>query len=121
MLFIERLAEEQIGAAIRRGEFDCLEGQGKPLRLDDDSLIADELRVAYRMLSNAGCLPPELSLRREINELEGLLHRVDSADEQERIQRKLGLLRARLVGRGAETSLLIQDGIYRDKLLRRLA
>ena len=120
MLLIDRLAEEQIGAAIRRGEFDRLEGQGKPLDLGDESLIAGELRVAYRMLSNAGCLPPEITLRREISELEGLMHQVENTGEQKSIQRKLDLLRARLGGRSGETNLLIQDGVYRDKLLRRL-
>ena len=120
MLLIERLAEEQICAAIRRGEFDRLEGQGKPLDLGDESLIADELRVGYRILSNAGCLPPEMTLRREISELEGLMHQVENTGERKSIQRKLGLLRARLGGRNGETNLLIQDGVYRDKLLRRL-
>ena len=121
MLLIERLAEEQISAAIRRGDFDRIEGQGKPLNLVDESLVADELRVAYRMLGNAGCLPPELTLRREISQLESLLHQVDGAGEQAAIQRKLGLLRARLTARGNETSLFVQDGIYREKLLNRLA
>ena len=121
MLLIERLAEEQICAAIRRGEFDRIEGQGEPLSLEDESLIAEELRVAYRLLGNAGCLPPELTLRREISKLESLLHQVNTSGERASIQRKLSLLRARLTTRGGETNLMIQDGMYRDKLLNRLA
>ena len=121
MLLIERLAEEQISAAIRRGDFDRLEGQGKPLNLGNETLIADELRVAFRMLANAGCLPPELVLRREISELEGLLHQVESTGEQKAVQRKLDLLRARLSARGREFNLMLQDGVYRDRLLHRLA
>ena len=121
MLLIDSLAEEQIQAAIRRGEFDDLPGQGEPLILDDDALVPDELRVAYRALKTAGCLPPELVLRREINEIENLLHLVESDNEQRDIRRRLGLLRARLSLQGREANLLLQDGIYRQKLIRRMA
>ena len=48
------------------GEFDNLEGQGQPLKLEDDSHIPPELRMAYKILKNADCLPPELELRQEI-------------------------------------------------------
>ncbi|HEY7527996.1 MAG TPA: DnaJ family domain-containing protein, partial [Candidatus Deferrimicrobiaceae bacterium] len=60
------LAESKIREAMERGEFDRLPGAGKPLSLDDDSMVPHELRVAYRILKNAGCLPPELELRKEI-------------------------------------------------------
>ena len=70
MLLIDSLAEEKILAAVRRGEFEDLPGSGKPLALDQDISIPEELRVGYRLLRNAGCLPPELSLRREIREVD---------------------------------------------------
>ena len=65
MLLLDRLAEEQINAAIRRGELENLPGSGQPLTIEDDALVPESLRVAHRMLSNAGCLPPELTLRNE--------------------------------------------------------
>ncbi len=121
MLLIDSLAEEQIQSAIRRGDFDDLPGQGKPLKLDDDMGIPDELRVAYRILRNAGCLPPELTLRHEIHELEGLLSQVEMELEQQALRRRLCLLKARLAMHGREINLLAQEGAYHDKLMRRMA
>ena len=41
--------------AIERGEFDDFPGKGKPLHLgEDDRTVPEELRLAYRMLKNAG-------------------------------------------------------------------
>jgi len=54
------LAERAIADAVSRGELDDLPGAGRPLDLDDDALIPAELRVAYRILKNAGIAPPEV-------------------------------------------------------------
>jgi len=51
------VAEERILDAIYRGDFDNLRGAGKPLELDDDLLVPPELRVANRVLKNAGLVP----------------------------------------------------------------
>ncbi|MDJ0778743.1 MAG: DUF1992 domain-containing protein [Gammaproteobacteria bacterium] len=121
MLYIDRLAEEQIEAAIRRGELDDLPGQGQRLDLDDERVIPEALRVAYRVLKNAGCLPPEFGLRSEIRELEGLLHQVEVDTESQALRRRLSLLKTRLALQGRELHLSAQEGAYRQKLLDRLA
>jgi hypothetical protein len=54
MLLFELLAEQKISEAVSRGEFDHLPGAGKPLDLEDDPLVPEDLRVAYRILKNAG-------------------------------------------------------------------
>lgn len=120
MLLIDRLAEENILAAARRGEFDDLEGAGKPLQLDDDSSVPEALRVAYRLLKNAGCLPPEAQLRHEIRQIEDLLGRVDAGAEALSLRRRLLLLRTRLAMQGRDIDLLAEEGAYREKLLHRL-
>ena len=120
MLLIERLAEETILAALRRGEFDDLPGAGRPLELDDDSAVPESLRVAYRILSNAGCLPPEQQMRQEIRELEGLLQHIETSAEEQRLRRRLLLLQTRLALQGREPGLLAEEGAYREKLLRRM-
>lgn len=53
----DKLAEERIREAIDRGDFDDLPGKGKPLDLEDDRHLPDDLRLAYKILKNAGCLP----------------------------------------------------------------
>ncbi len=76
----EALVERRIEAAMARGEFDHLPGAGRPLALDDDPLVPAELRVAYRLLKNAGCVPPELEQIARINRLLGTISRADLAD-----------------------------------------
>jgi len=120
LLLIDSLAEEQILFAIRRGELDDLPGMGEPLVLDDDSGIPDELRVAYRVLRNAGCLPPELTLRKDIKQLERLLDQAELAAEEQIIRRRLCLLKARLAMHGRDGNLLIRERDYREKLVARL-
>jgi len=105
---------------MRNGELDDLPGQGEPLKLEDDRAIPEELRVAYRVLRNAGCLPPTQQLRSEIHQVEGLLQQVESDAEEQSIRRRLCLLRTRLALEGQEASLLIEQTAYREKLLRRL-
>ena len=121
MLLIDSLAEEHISNAIRAGELDNLPGQGRPLLLDDDSAVSKELRAAYRILKNAGCLPPELELRREIRQLEALLQQIDAdAAVERKTRRRLCLLKARLAMQGGELNWMVEEGVYREKLLRRL-
>jgi hypothetical protein len=45
--------------ANRHRELAARPGSGEPLTLDDDSHVPAELRAGYRLLKNAGCLPPE--------------------------------------------------------------
>jgi hypothetical protein len=121
MWLIDSLAEEQIQAAIRRGDLDRLPGQGRPLNLADDAGVPEHLRAGYRLLKNAGCLPPEMTLRREIRSLEALLGQIEADHEARPLRQRLGLLRTRLALRGRESSLLLQEDAYRRKLLCRLA
>ena len=60
--------------------FDNLPGKGKPLELDDQSWVPEELRVAYHVLKNAHVLPPEAELLKEIHGLEDLLKYVDEEE-----------------------------------------
>jgi hypothetical protein len=59
MLALELIAEHRIAEAIARGELDGLPGAGKPLDLEDDPLLPQELRMAWRILRNAGYLQAE--------------------------------------------------------------
>lgn len=72
-LVFKKIAEERIREAMERGEFDNLELKGKPLEIREDPFVPEELRIAYRMLKNAGFLPKEVELRKEIAELSAYL------------------------------------------------
>ena len=51
------MVERRLEEAAARGELSNLPGEGRPLDLDDDALVPPELRVAYRIVRNAGFLP----------------------------------------------------------------
>ena len=71
---LQFLAERKIEEAIARGEFDNLPGAGRPLDLDDeDPLWPEEVRMARRILRNAGY---------EDKDLGGLRHVLWSIDQR---------------------------------------
>src|SRR3954471_15880318 len=90
----DSIAEKKIAEAIERGEFKDLPGEGKPLELDDDAHVPEDLRVAYRILKNAGYVPPEVQNLREVGELERLVEAHASDDPAKaKLLRKIALLR----------------------------
>jgi hypothetical protein len=80
-----RIAEDRIRRALEEGAFDGLVNSGRPLDLQADAWVPEDLRMAYRVLKNAGCIPPELELRKDILNLRLLLE--TAGDEEERIRR----------------------------------
>ena len=119
MWLLDQWAERHIIDAQSKGEFDRLPGTGKPLVLDDDSHVPLELRAGFRLLKNAGCLPPELEQRREAIQLLELLTgiRKDDPGYQE-VSRRLSLLELKLQQAGLSTEFL--HGEYSDKLLHKV-
>ncbi|HMK56002.1 MAG TPA: DnaJ family domain-containing protein [Dissulfurispiraceae bacterium] len=82
---VAKIAEERIKQAMANGEFTNLSGAGKPIEFEDETWIPEELRLAYRFLKNAGCIPPELELKNEIITLRDLIETID--DDKEKIRR----------------------------------
>ncbi|MFP3870291.1 MAG: DnaJ family domain-containing protein [Syntrophobacteria bacterium] len=89
---MERVAEERIREAQLRGDFEDLPGKGEPLALEDDRHIPEDLRLAYKILKNADCLPPELELKREIHTTEQLLGGITDEEEKYRQLKRLNFL-----------------------------
>lgn len=119
MNLLDQIAEARIQEAVDRGELCGLPGEGKPLQLDDDSAIPEELRAAYRILKNAGFLPPELQLRKELREAEHLLHQLPES-ERSRARARLELLQLRLAASRRQPINLLLEDHYRQRLLERL-
>ena len=113
MFSLDKIAEARITEAMERGDFDNLPGAGQPLKLDDDQHIPQDLRVAYRILKNAGCIPPELELRQEIAAVEQLIPTLKGAMEKDKALRKSNYLMARLSAyRGRELDFRLQEDYY---------
>ncbi|AUX71334.1 DUF1992 domain-containing protein [Erwinia pyrifoliae] len=119
MSLIDEWVEKHILAALRQGDFDNLPGSGRPLQLDDDSHVPEELRASYRILKNSGYLPPALEMRREAVELDQLLNSVNPLDDPYQQQRKrLRLLELKLQQAGINTDFL--RGHYGGQVQQRL-
>ena len=121
MFHPEIIAEQKILEAIARGEFANLPGAGKPLRLEDDSMVPGELRISYKVLKNAGCIPPELELRKEIINLRDLLRTIEDDGGKKDKYRELNykLLKLNLMMR--RTVNLDDFPEYKDRIARKLA
>lgn len=89
MDIFEKIAEEKIKEAMREGAFDDLEGKGKPVEIEDWSAIPEDLRMSYKILKNAGMVPEEIQLLKDIIGLNDLLDCCSDEEEAGRLRSKL--------------------------------
>ena len=120
MNLIEKIAEARIRDAMARGDFDNLAGRGQPLRLEDLSKVPEDLRAGYILLKNAGVLPEEMQLRKEMVTLEALVDACADPDERIRLRKDLNwkVMRFRMLIERRRP--LAVAGEYRAKVLNRL-
>lgn len=121
MALIDEWAERHIIQALKNGELDNLPGNGKPLQLDDDAFVPLDLRVGYRLLKNAGYLPPQLQDRQEALTIVGLLSQLEKQhDYHAKLHKRLFLLEMRLRQAGISTDFLHLEYQHKvaDKLLK---
>jgi hypothetical protein len=89
MKLLDALVEQRIAAAAARGEFDDLPGAGAPQDLDDDLLVPEEVRVANRILKNAGFVPPAVEQLRSLRHLHDELRAAGDRATRCRLQAKM--------------------------------
>ena len=92
MDYLHKIVEERIQKAQEEGAFDNLPGKGKPLNLDDDSAVPEDLRLTYEVLKNSNCLPIELEFRKEIFSLRQLLDGDIDLETRQDLRRELNRL-----------------------------
>jgi len=116
---LDMLAEQRIREAQAQGVFDDLPGAGAPLDLDDDALVPEELRAAYRILKNAGYAPAEVEALRDLREVEQALERERNDAQRNVLIGKLNVLLTR-AGLAHRRNLAI-DNDYFQKVAEKLA
>ena len=92
MGLIENIAENRIRSAQDEGIFTNLQGEGKPLNLEDETGVPEDLRLSFKVLKNAGCLPIELELNRQIYSLRQLLMAAIDESARKELRRELNSL-----------------------------
>jgi hypothetical protein len=117
----QRIVEERIREAQKNGEFDNLPGRGEPLSLEDESHIPEDLRIAYKILKNADCLPPEILEKKEIYQMEELLASIPDEKERYKLIKKINYRIMKLNMMGKRSPLLEENQIYCKKVIDKMA
>jgi hypothetical protein len=117
----DQLVENRITEAIARGEFDHLPGAGKPLDLDDDALVPEEDRMAFRIMKNAGCVPPEVERFAEVERLLATLGSDSATEIDSRAARRLQALVMQLEADGKTATATRAWRDYEAALARRFS
>ena len=120
MSYFWRIAEERIKEAQRAGAFDDLPGKGKPLDLEDQSWVPEDLRIGYHILKNAHVLPPEAELLKDIHTIEDLLKHVEDEGERRALAKSIQfkLIRLDMLKRRSMPLHSVRD--YSRKLVDKL-
>jgi hypothetical protein len=119
MKLLDALVEQRISAAAARGEFDNLPGAGEPLEFDDDALVPDEVRVANRIMKNAGFVPPAVEHLRALRDLQHEAGSTGDPASSRKLQAKMLALDMALESlRGSSTVVPLE---YRRRIAERLS
>jgi hypothetical protein len=121
MDIFSKIAEQRIREAIENGEFAGLENAGRPIAFEDETWVPEDLRTAYRVLKNSGCIPPELELRKEVLSLRDLIGTIDDDAERLRKIRELNFKLMKLGEMRGKSLNLDQFPEYEMKIYEKLA
>ena len=116
------IAERKIEEYFRKGVGpDLSHWKNKPLPVEDMSNVPADLRMAYKILKNAGYVPEEVALQKEIARTEDLL--AHCRDEKEKLKqlKKLSFLQFKLECRLGRRLQVESDSPYFDKVVDKIA
>ncbi len=119
--WFQKIVEERIRNAQQKGQFDNLDGRGKPLPPDViGHTVPEDLRLSYRILKNADCVPPVVELKHEIRRTEDLLAGMTETRAKYGILKKINYLIIKLnTMRRGRVELEVPQH-YADRLVTRM-
>ena len=116
---IRRIAERKISEAIRKGHLDTRGWCNRPLPMTNDTLVPEELRMAHKILKNAGYLPPEIETKKDIQQVEDLLATCENDYTRVKQIKKLNYLMLKLDNmRGDSGNIECKEAYYRKVVER---
>jgi hypothetical protein len=121
MYAFEIVAERKIQEAMERGEFDNNPLAGKPLPPDGLDNVSPELRMALKIMKNAGIVPEEIELRKEISSINDLLRICATDEEKVSLRMKLNekQLRYNMIMEKRTGKVFLPE--YHEKIMEKLA
>jgi hypothetical protein len=120
MFSIQDIVEKKIGEALKKGEFDDLPGKGRPMDLQDDSHIPEDLRLAYKILKNGDCLPPEIEEKKQIQQMEDLLEGIKDEKEKYKLIKRINFKIMKLNLTRKASPLFEEKQLYYHKVLKKM-
>ncbi|MEE4240488.1 MAG: DUF1992 domain-containing protein [Desulfopila sp.] len=118
---LARIAEQKILEAMKTRSFTSEKWKNKPLPLEDDRHIPDDLKMAYKILKNSGYLPPEIEERKEIHRLEELIAATEDEHERLRQMKKLDVLLMKVDARRSRPANIAQQDQYYQSVVERIS
>lgn len=118
---LELIAERKIDEFFQKeGGPDLSHWRNKPLPVEDMSNVPTDLRMAYKILKNAGYVPEEVALQKEIARTEDLL--AHCRDEKEKLKqlKKLNFLQFKLECRMGRRLQFESDSPYFERVVDRV-
>jgi hypothetical protein len=117
---IQIIAERRISQAIEEGSLQVGGWQNKPLPQEDMSHVPPDMRMAYKVLKNAGYLPPEIETKKEIQRLEELIAATEDEHVRLRQMKKLNTLLLKL-NTIRPRPIHLEEGDYYRKVVERVS
>lgn len=118
---LARIAERKIAEAMKTQDFTSEKWKNKPLPLDIDRNIPDDLKMAYKILKNSGYLPPEIEDKKEVQRLEELIAATEDEHERLRQMKKLNVLLMKIDAKRTSPSNIQQQDDYYRKVVERIS
>jgi hypothetical protein len=119
MFVFQKIIEKRILEAQKKGDFDDLPGSGEPVSIEDDSHVPEDLRLTYKILKNANCVPPEVQLRKDIRKMEDMLEGMSDEKEKYRHIKRINFKIMQLNMMGKASPLLGDTELYYNKVLEK--
>ena len=117
---LQQIAEQRIAKAIEDGTLKVDGWKNKPLPLDDDASVPDDLKMAYKILKNSGYVPPEVETRKEIQKLEDLILKTEDSHQRVKQMKKLDLLMRKIDGQRTRPASIEHDDAYFRKIVEKI-
>lgn len=117
---LKDLVERRIQESIANGDLDDLPGRGKPVKFEDDRNVPEDLRLAYKILKNANCLPPEAELRKDIRHMKDMLDSIPDENEKLAQIRRINYKVMKLNALGRGSPLFEEHEVYYGKIVDKL-
>ena len=115
-----QIAERRIAKAIEEGTLRTDGWKNRPLPLDDDSFVPDDLKMAYKILKNSGYVPPEIEIRKEIQKLEDLIAQTEDSHQRLKQMKKLDVLMMKIDAQRSRPSSIEHDDAYYRKIVEKI-